>query len=130
MAKKKSDSKARPGTEQAEETLGFGRQPETAEAGLAPTAAPQASAAVAREKLLRAIAREATAIRKAKHKGRSCKALESLAHAYALVASQETHSGPHASAHTGSGGRGFLPSMRTAFLPKGTNIRKDKHDGD
>ncbi|OKH99321.1 hypothetical protein A6A06_27675 [Streptomyces sp. CB02923] len=135
MAKKKFGSKATPLRERADETTGTDRQTEPPGAGLVPTAAPRMPAAVAREKLLRAIAREATAISKAKHKGRSDKALKTLAHAYALVATEETHTGPDAPARTGSGsgggdGKGLLPSMRTAFLVKGKSTRKGKHDGD
>ncbi|MFK8843798.1 hypothetical protein [Streptomyces sp. Ac-502] len=130
MTKKKSGSKDKTLTEQADETVGAERPPETVEAGLVLTADPQAPAVRARKKLLKAIAGEATAISKAKKgRGRSCKALNDLARAYALVAAEETRSGPAASANSGNGSRKFLPSMRTVFLAKGSRGRKGGHDG-
>ncbi|MEV5595340.1 hypothetical protein [Streptomyces sp. NPDC052496] len=125
MAKKKSGHKAKPLTELNDETV-VGRPLEPAEAGLVLTAVPQAPAAVAREELLRAIAGEATAISKAKHKGRSCKALRSLARAYALVAAGETHNARPARTGSGTGVRRFLPSMRPVFLLRGTRARHHK----
>ncbi|MFH8344562.1 hypothetical protein [Streptomyces sp. NPDC018045] len=124
MAKKKSGAKAKPLTGEAGEIIGVDQQTESAEAGLVLTAARQAPAVVARDELLRAIAGEATAIGKAKHKGRSGKALQTLARAYALVTAEKSHSAPDTPARTGSGGRGFLPSMRTVFLAKRTSLRK------
>ncbi|MFI2238846.1 hypothetical protein [Streptomyces chrestomyceticus] len=141
MTRKKTGTKDKPLTEQAEGSAGIGagvgRPPETAGAGRVVTAAPRTSAASARKKLLKAIAGEATAIRKAKRRGRSCKALKDLARAYALVAAEETRSGSATPAHTGNagtrtgdGGRGILPSMRTIFLTKRADGRKGKRDED
>ncbi|GCD40505.1 hypothetical protein [Streptomyces paromomycinus] len=144
MTKKKTGPKDKPFTEQADGSVGIGvgigigvdRASGTADADRVLTSAPRTPASSARKKLLKAIAGEATAISKAKRRGRSCKALKDLARAYALVAAEETRSGLTAPARTGnggartkSGGRGILPSMRTVFLAKGASGRKSKGDG-
>ncbi|MEU6961289.1 hypothetical protein [Streptomyces chrestomyceticus] len=133
MTRKKTGSKDKPLTEQAEGSVGIGagigRLPVTAEAGRVVTAAPRTPATSARKKLLKAIAGEATAISKAKRGGRSCKALKDLARAYALVAAEEARGDSATPAETGNRRRGLLPSMRTVFLVKRASGRKGKRDG-